>query len=229
MEVNLYQLYEQHYFFEVERRDQLDGKVALPLGVLTVLAGGWLAMLSAINTAASSIITHSLAVGLAISAASGLVTAVMLALAYFNYEYIYVSSMKELDEHREKLIAHFGANGIAAAEKDFLKVMLTKYANAQHRNARNNDLKSRWLYRSTGALLVTTGLIGLTAVPFSLVQLQATEVPQKIEIVNLPRITNSAGLNNGDSDNARINPSKSAKESTSATSSASAAAAGSAR
>lgn len=184
VQMDLFQLYEQHFFFEIQRKDELDGKLGMPVGVLTILIGGATAMATKVHapwTAASLILSLAL---ICVLLTAG-VTVFYLIKAYMNPAYCFVSTLVELEHYRVSLEEYFRKVDTGeTAEETFSMDMLHKYARAQDHNSKINDRKSKFLRTASGWLIATLVALTISAGPFLWLKLTEAEAIQKIQLVD---------------------------------------------
>jgi hypothetical protein len=189
-------LLKEHYFYELNRKQYLEGALALPVAVFTALGG------LAFTMAQSYAYSSSWLTKVFLSALVGLLGSLLAAFYYvwrtshrFTYELI--ASSKDLLDHYEKvkeylLSIHEPEAKVDAYFEDKLK---QRYADATAKNKLNNDSKAAYLYRANLSLLAATLFTGCCAGPYFVNLRAKSSETQKIEIINLKELQNVKGGN----------------------------------
>jgi len=167
------EFYQDLYRLELERREQLNGALSLPVGLLTLLGGLLVIMLkesSWIGGAAQ--VVFLILVGAA--TVSLLASAVQLARSFWGYSFQYLAKSKDLLQWHSKLVSHFREFGSPdtqpelEAEREFETRAIGRLAEATSFNATQNDRRSEHLFWANGLVLLTLVLTGLAGIPYAL-------------------------------------------------------------
>lgn len=187
--MDMHQFYKEHYFHEANRRHQLTNALAIPIGVLTVIAGALIVVAKHIDMPLSRIEGFIL-MFLVIASILLLVTVCFLTRSYFNYSYGYIATSQELKEYLEKLREVYGAdsNSENKANAELEEYINSQYAEHTHRNVQNNDQKSYYVHKANGFLIATLIVAFVSGVPYVIDTIIKPTEAQKIEIVNLNKI-----------------------------------------
>jgi hypothetical protein len=183
--MDLHQFNKEHYFFEANRRHQLTGALAIPVGVLTVLGGALLVIAKDLDTPLDALEKTQLAL-IVFSALLMGVTIFYLVRSYFNYSYGYIATPKELGEYFGSLVEYQSQNGGTRqdAERELEEYVNSEYATHTHRNTEKNDLKSSYLHKANGYLIASLVFVVFTGLPYVAKSVVIGSEVQKIEVVN---------------------------------------------
>ena len=184
--------FKEHYFFELDRRGQLNGSLTFPVGIIALLAGAIYAMSQSI-TSPVECWKGVLAVMLFAGAVCLVISIVYLVRAYWNYTYKYMPFGDELLAHKLALVAYHrnlcsDPKATTDAMRDFKEDLDASYAKYGRINSLNNDSKSSQIFRANcfliGALACTIFCMPI----FMSLRFISSPEPSKIEIVNLKEI-----------------------------------------
>jgi len=157
--MSLRDYYNSHYCLEASRRIELTNALGLPLGIVTLLVSGLAVILQAIHFPLDlTAILQLTLVGLALILV--LITAYLLGRSYHsNYEYGYAPTALELRDFKVRLGAYYVSLGDVPgdadlkAETEAVEHLESEFAVHAHRNHRNNNRKSYFLFLANGTLL----------------------------------------------------------------------------
>jgi len=185
-------LLKEHYFFELNRKQYLEGALAFPAAVLTGLGGVVFTMAQSFTYYLNPL-TMFFLVFLAGAVASLVVAFVYIVRACHRSTYQLAPASNDLLAHMKKLREYYRAKEYyrsiehldAKAEKDFEEGMMEKYAEATTVNKEKNDSKAGYLYRVNLSLISATLFLAFCAGPyFANIKTNPRE-PQRVEIVNI--------------------------------------------
>jgi hypothetical protein len=181
--------YRDLYRDEIDHHEKLRSAIAVPLGLLTILASLLATMLRGYELGdVSRDILFFWGLGAGIWFVGR--CAYHMMRSYHGHLYKAMPSALEQKLHHEALKAwhsQFG-NGAAAADADFNEYLEEKYAAAADHNYFVNSRKSEYLYRANAALMYSAILSALTFVPFAFYDLSNDTEVHKVEIVSEPLI-----------------------------------------
>ena len=186
--------FKDHHFWELQRRDALNGGLSLQIGATTLLIGGIYAMSKAV-TGECSVSNHLLIAALVLTGAALIGTLTCLTLSIFGYAYHHTTDMRTLLADRKHYEEQY--QGIAEADEPksvtaekalaaFHTRMDQSYANAAGHNSSENQRKNRWIYRANRFLAASLILFALTGLPYLGATLGADEKPVKVQLLNRP-------------------------------------------
>jgi hypothetical protein len=171
--MDIRELYQQHYFHELERRDQINNSLAIPLGVISVVSGAFLVVAKEIDAPFDCSEKFQL-VFLALTALTLVSAATFLVRAYWGYGYGHMPRPGELRKYREGLSSHYSGLGKSVdeatkiADEEVLQYVETQYADNAEINADNNDKKSANLFMANGFTIASVALLVISASPYVL-------------------------------------------------------------
>jgi hypothetical protein len=184
MPVTSRELAKEHYFFEQQRKQELESTLNLPITVLTVLTGA-VAYLIQDAYFPPRPLSFLLAALLGI-AALGIVAGFAFTIKIFWRYYYSEVRLPEQLSHRESLVAYFTAIGKPElADTEFERDLANRYGEAVAQNAQVNQSRGLWLYRAKFSLSVSATAILLSAFPFAI--LKASEPSKQKECCNVER------------------------------------------
>ena len=180
------EFFRSSYEKESERRAQLSAQLPIPVGIFTVIGGGFYGMVQGLHLP-----LRGLEVATAILLTGVVVCAVgadwYLVCFQFGHKYRYLPSPQAIDDYRAKLSAHYATQGrYGAIVEDELETNLERnYINYATWNSIRNDRKTQYLYK-TNSWLAVCGLFALAAsVPYSLSKMKPAE-PDRTLTVSVP-------------------------------------------
>ena len=175
------EFYKELYFFQHARRDNLDARLTLPVGVITLLAG---AVLFFLKQDASTKVLAAHAILVTSLAATG---ALMMACVYFvralyNHTYHHMPTLRALETHR-KVLADNAAElrryyaqypraaaaampGVPNPEGRFRTSVIEELAKGGHYNAVTNNRRSGLLHRGHSFLVAALVLLLASALAY---------------------------------------------------------------
>lgn len=195
MHNDLSNFFRERYDYEALRRSELNGALAMPAGVLSVLIGSIVFILKDLHAPLifNAIIQLILCGLCGISCA---ISAFFLIRSIFNYKYLYLASARDISDYYNRLLAFYQAdkysNGPLRAEqlslRDTLDYISERYVVCAHSNTINNDNKSWNLHRATSSMifaLVFGAISGIFYIQRSICQPISSA---NIEVVNLKEV-----------------------------------------
>lgn len=176
----------EHYFFELNRKQQLEGALALPVAVLTGLGGVAFSFAQSFHYAANVRCTAF------ISALSGITICLGLSFyfivrASFPFKYSTVPSPQELLTYVDSTKQYYRSlnESELKADRDFETEIKKAYAEATTTNALNNRTKAANLYKANLALIAAVVFLAISAIPYFIDARMTPKAVQKIEVTNL--------------------------------------------
>jgi hypothetical protein len=181
------QIYKEHYQFEWEHRSYLVAALNIPIGVITILGGGTVAMVQ--SYAYSSNLWSFAFIGfIGFAIISMGVASLFLFRAFSGYSYQRIPTPLKLDAHYKALLKWHSEVGHRSdeAEKDFDDEYHMRLAEAAEVNAGNNKRRSAFLYNCNTSLAISLCFIVLAAVPFMYQRISNRHQisPYRVEIVS---------------------------------------------
>lgn len=186
----------EQYYFELNRRQQIEGAVTLPIAVLTGLTGVAFSFVK-LFAYSSGYLTYIflvcvLAAFLALIAAFYYIVRVM-----HRYKYLVLPSCNDLLAYSTNNKAYYRAlnRSESEAEKEFEDELERSYAEAASVNMENNISRAAFLYRANIGLVLGVIFMALSAVPFTVSEARRPRDVQRIETVNFTQTEKPPGGN----------------------------------
>ncbi len=183
-ETQVLEFYKELYFFQHARRDNLDGRLTLPVGVITLLAGAVLFFLK--QDASTKVLAAYVILVTSLAAAAALMMAcVYFVRALYNHTYHHLPTLQELQEYRKTLADQ--ASDYAAAlqayhakypnapaptravpkpEERLQEFLIGELAKGEDYNVNTNNRKSGLLHRGHSFLVGALALLLVSALAY---------------------------------------------------------------
>jgi hypothetical protein len=158
-------LYEKLYFHELERREKISARLALPFAAILATVG----LLSFMLNAEGRPFNHPLFwLAFAASSAALFAGAWFFRLAWFGHDDKLLSTADEIEKYHAKLVAIYSPYPEAdqLVKKYFGDFLFDYYKRDSSANAVNNDRRAYDIYRANVALTMAILLAFITAIPF---------------------------------------------------------------
>lgn len=167
-------IFKEMYETEIARRQEINGEVALPAGVLTVLGGVLATMLREYSWSGGAF-QWVFGGSVALAALALLTAVVYLIRSYWGpgLDTQYVAKPDDLFQHVEELRDYYRQYGdteqsLEEAVASNLQASLEgQFADAGAYNAQQNDRRSELLYRAKGFMIICLLLTGAAALPYA--------------------------------------------------------------
>jgi hypothetical protein len=219
LENRLSDFYKEHYFNELKRREELTGRVTLPLGVLSILIGSIVAAFREINKPGTPI-EYLIVLLLICAVLPACMVIVNLWKSYHN-RYWVIDTPAEIMNYKNELIRYYEDPGIetegAPMEEALLDVLAyidQEYAKHADYNSRESDRRS-FILTQANVYLAITLTVATIALVLQLTRLAGLpEQSQKVKIINIREISMAAptgkpaGPTNGTGSVSNNNPPK---------------------
>ncbi|MFN9644230.1 MAG: hypothetical protein ACK6BG_03680 [Cyanobacteriota bacterium] len=195
LENRLSDFYKEHYFNELKRREELTGRIALPLGILSILIGSIVAAFREINRP-DTLNEYLIVILLICAVFPACMVIINLWRSYHNNRYWVIDTPAQIMSYKNKLLVYYEDPGIATesapAEEAILDVLAyidQEYAKHADYNSRVRDRRSYFLTQANVYLAVTLAVATLALV-LQLTRLASLpEQPQKVKIVNIREVS----------------------------------------
>lgn len=165
----LLEQFKESYYFELNRKDKINGYLNFPLALFTLLVGLIAYFLNNLPEIVLNFSSISFYLFFFI-----LVSIVIIAFSFFirsfyNYSYYYISIPSEFDDYFKKLGEY--NKSVNNAKKIDLdnkhQILMSKqYSEYATVNTITNDRKSRFLHKTSGALILSVIFMLLTCIPY---------------------------------------------------------------
>jgi len=177
--------YRTLYDAEWTRRDEIRQAIALPAGVLTILAGVlvfYARSYSFPDVWTSIIFLLGYGAGLVAFGAG----VYMLARSLSGPRYLRIPWPSQIRDFEEKLGEYYDGKegGAELARIEWERHLIDRYVDAANRNSENNARVGEYLYKANRAVVLTIIAAAITAVPVVVDQRASNSAPQRIEIIN---------------------------------------------
>lgn len=183
------ELYENHFFAELQRRDALNSGLSFPVGLITLTAGAIAVMAPRIGKLDGAL-ERTLAIFLALSIACLLVAAFHLVRAYWGYTYKHMPELDRLLAYRRDLVGYFkqiekdDEMALKLAEAKFQDDVDLAYAQNCAFNSRNNDMKSHRTFLAN-AFIISAIVAAIVAGPaYGLLSFSSAEETHNVRVIN---------------------------------------------
>ncbi len=170
LENRLSDFYKEHYFNELKRREELTGRITLPLGILSILIGSIVAAFREINRP-DTLNEYLIVILLICAVFPACMVIVNLWRSYHNNRYWVIDTPAQIMSYKNKLLVYYEDPGIATegapAEEAILDVLAyidQEYAKHADYNSRVNDRRSYFLAPANVYLAVTLAVATLALV-----------------------------------------------------------------
>ena len=159
----------EHYFYEVERRRDLAGRVSLPVGIITIIGTILATSFKAIDFPYSDL--EKLFIFVSFLAFVSLTTAVIyLCRSYVGFTYGYIATPVKLLEYEAQLKEYYFNKGEVVSEaqidSEVEDYITSQYAQLTDYNVQKNDKKSYFLHRANIAIIASLILTFVASLPF---------------------------------------------------------------
>ena len=183
--------YKEHYFNELKRREELAGRITLPLGVLSILIGSIVAAFREISRPDTTI-EYLIVILLICAAIPACMVIVNLWQSYHNHRYWVIDTPAQIMSYKNSLLNYYEDPGVQAgavpkeqALLDVLAYIDQEYAKHADYNSRVSDRRSYFLSQANVYLAITLVVASLALV-LQLTRLASLpEQPQTVKIVNI--------------------------------------------
>lgn len=178
------ELLKEFYFFELERKQQLESSLVFPVAVLTALGG------VVFSLAGSFRYGHNLKTYVFVPTLAGAIISVLWVVYYLvrathRFTYELVPSASVLLSFYEDSTAYYRSIGAEfKADQDFEAEMKNAFARATSKNHLNNISKAGFLYRAHMGLVAVAIFSGLSGIAYFADAITRPHPVHKIELVN---------------------------------------------
>lgn len=188
--MRLSELYQQHYFYEIERRDKLNNFLSIPLGVVSIITGALIIIAKEID-APFDVVEWFQIIVITLTAFSILYASIYISLAYRSVVYFYIPMVGDVKKYYEDLVGHYISikktqdESEEIAEKETLDYIYKSYSVNSDINTKNNDKKSLFVSRANKAIFLSFVLLIFAATPYVINAIVQPSEIQKVELVNV--------------------------------------------
>lgn len=191
MNDEFYRFCVDRYNFELSRRNELSGSLAIPVGIMSLIGGAIYSMLKELRWTLSSEEVFLVTFGVA-SLAAMVASAVALGIAFAGRKYRYVSTSEQIRGWREEVIGKYLSVGATQAEAEahadyhVRELLEVKLSVASHHNTLLNDQRAYMLGGANLGMLAGL-LFAFCAGSLDLyISMDRAEPVTKVEVVAIP-------------------------------------------
>lgn len=176
--------FKDHHFWELQRRDALHNSLTLPVGVLTLAAGGVLAMVRAVSME-FSIVNVGLISALIITTGLLFGNLYCLTKALIKYKYSHAPDMVQWLDDRKHFESEFRTKWRAVgltkakaeheAQREFYCHLDETYAKSATNNSAQNKRKAEWIAKGHRFLIGGVGFLMVAGAFFSFTPVKPTD------------------------------------------------------
>lgn len=154
----LFSLYEKLYFHEIEVRENLTGRLQLPLAIIVSLVGGLIYLLQHVDLRHKGWLAPTFWGALTLGAVSITSAGYFFVRSWFGATYAFFPAAEEAERYRLLLDKTYASyhNGADLSKKYLHEFLCLKFIECATRNTRSNDSRSLFLHRTNGALIAST-------------------------------------------------------------------------
>lgn len=188
--MSLRELYQQHYFHEIDRKDKINNATAIPLGIISIIIGGVVVVASDLDHP-FDFMEKAQILFLSFAATAIFAAIYFLARCYWGYRYYYLPTTSNIKLYHDDLLSYYKTQGMkdarasALAEKEIHEYIENEYTKNTSRNTQNNDLKQSRLFKANGLTISSVLFLALASAPYIYSQAIEPDAVQKIEITNI--------------------------------------------
>lgn len=185
-----FELFKQMHNFELEQKERINARISIPIGILSLLVGGFIYYFRNSNHLVSGGWLYAFYISLAIYAGLIIHALLLVKRAYFGHDYGYMPKASEIHAYVD-YYANYYDNYLAGqtqqSKDDYIESQLNNrlyeiYIVAIDKSIVSNELKNRYL-SSIGGVLIALIIIGA----FSMISFycaQDKDYCEKVFIVN---------------------------------------------
>lgn len=161
------ELHKEFYFFEWQRRDQLQQATGLPVAILTVLIGGLFLLVQGFNFDGTHVV-QAFVVLVICSVVAVIWSSVFLAMSLQSFWYAQVPRPERLQAYWDELSEYHSSVGNPDSEvtSEFDETLKRRLAEATSKNRTNNIKVAEHLHKSLSGIVVALFFVALSTVPY---------------------------------------------------------------
>lgn len=191
--MNLTEIFSQHYFHELERKDNLNNALTIPIGIVSIIFGALLIIVKEIENPYS--IFEYVQIGcLGLTLFAVLFATGFICRTLMGYQYWMIPTMEVIQKYKIELKEYYEKLGKPPNEASLLantdtvnytSNLYIEYANI---NSVTNDKKSFVLFKTNFAILLAVFFLSISSAPYLIKIIKNPNSPQKVEITNLKEL-----------------------------------------
>lgn len=190
--INRFEIFKDVYYKELERKNELEESLMLPVGIITALSTGFFYLVSNFNYQCHSWL-RMIFIIFAFSALSLIITTIyQLIRAYnnftFGYKYHYIPYSTDIEQYYSDLIHYFKdkkhteERAIKETNKIIEQFFIDEFIKKSDLNCYNNDKKQSHSYKARIFLIFALISIFILVIPFGINYYKYKENKMIIEI-----------------------------------------------
>lgn len=181
----LFDLYEKLYFHEIEVREKLSGRLHTPMAIIVSLIGVITYLLQNFDKDHAATATVAFLLLTSLSSVTLITAIYFFVRSWYGNTYAFLPSAEATEEYWQLLQKTYEQykDGNSLAETYLNDYLCTKYISCATQNTQCNDLRSLYLHKTNGSLIVATVLIAVTFVVFFIGDLDRTKARKPTEVV----------------------------------------------
>ena len=170
-----FEFLKDRYDFELQRKEQLNAALTLPVAVLSGLGGAIVAMARSF-TYRDELVTRAFLIALGLDLSAFLVCLVFLGLAYHRQHYRYLERLASLERWKQGYAEMLGRWGFPSYNVNTLlkEYLRGRIIEAADRNTENNDKRSIDLSRARASLFAVLFFTAAAGIPYVIDQVRNT-------------------------------------------------------
>lgn len=147
-----FDFYQDYYFRELNRRNEINSSLSIPIGLITALVGGGSYLLTNFEYHLSPWLTVPFTVTMTAGLVFLLFSIYNLIKAYTNfpgrYDYVFIADNEVIERYRQDLKAYYAANPSLrdVSEEEFDGYLIAEMVKNTGVNQKNNKRKTKFSY-----------------------------------------------------------------------------------
>lgn len=181
----LFSFYEKLYFHEIEVRENLTGRLQIPLAITVSLVGVLIYILQHVDVTRRGWVAVSLWLLLLLSTTSILTAGYFFVRSWFGATYELFPAAAEAENYRLLLDKTYSAyeDGAGLSKKYLNDFLCAKFIACATRNTASNDSRSMFLHRTNGALVISTAVLAISFFFFFWAGFDSSQAEKPIKVV----------------------------------------------
>jgi hypothetical protein len=169
-----FDFYQDYYFRELNRRNEIDGSLSTPIGLITALVGGGSYLITNFEYHVSLWLTIPFIAAMGAGLVFLGLSVYNLIKAYTNfpsrYNYILIADNEEIETYRQELKAYYAANPSLrdTSEEEFEQYLISSMVKNTGANQRNNKRKMKFSYHCEKNLIIALIVLAVSLPFFSI-------------------------------------------------------------
>lgn len=191
--MNLTEIYSQHYFHELERKDNLNNSLTIPIGVVSVIFGALIIVIKEIEIT-YTLFEYAQIACIVLTLIASAFACVYICKSLLRFTYWMLPNSKVIEEYNIKLNEYYLILGklpneaLQIANSETISYATDLYIKYSNDNAKNNDKKSALIFKANSALIIAVIFLAASSIPYLIKTLKNPNTVQKVEITNLKEL-----------------------------------------